>query len=212
MSGKGDSGRGPLPEPPAEPGTIEISDPGETLESVLEEEERSAISAAEEKLRSAQKDLEDLKDRHLRKLAEFENMRKRAEREKSEYFRFALGNFLLDLFPISDSFDRALAHAPAEALETDLGQGVAMIRRQIDELWKKYGVAEVDTSGPFDPNVHEAVATEATDEVPKDTILEVLRKGYFLNDKLLRPALVKVAVPEEGSRGREPENGKRKTT
>ena len=212
MSGKRDRGRGPLPEPPADPGTLEVSDPGETLDAVLEEEERSALAAADEKLRSVQKDLVDLKDRHLRKLAEFENMRKRAEREKSEYFRSALGNFLLDLFPISDSFDRALAHAPAQALETDLGQGVALIRRQIDDLWKKYGVAEVDTSGPFDPNVHEAVATEVTDEVPKDTILEVLRKGYFLNDKLLRPALVKVAVPEEGSRGRETEDGKRKTT
>jgi molecular chaperone GrpE len=212
MSGKKNSGRGPLSEPQAEPGTIEVSDTGETLDAVLEEVERSAIAEADEKLRSVQKELEDLKDRHLRKLAEFENMRKRAEREKSEYFRSALGNFLLDLFPISDSFDRALAHASAEALETDFGQGVALIRRQIDDLWKKYGVAEVDTSGPFDPNVHEAVATEATDEVPKDTILEVLRKGYFLNDKLLRPASVKVAVTEEGSRGREPENGKRKTT
>jgi molecular chaperone GrpE len=204
MSGKEDRGRGSLPEPQEEPGTIEVSDPGETLDAVLEEVERSEIAAADQKLRSVQKDLEDLKDRHLRKLAEFENMRKRAEREKSEYFRSALGNFLLDLFPISDSFDRALAHAPAEALETDLGQGVALIRRQIDDLWKKYGVAEVDTSGPFDPNVHEAVATEATEEVPKDTILEVLRKGYFLNDKLLRPALVKVAVKEntekDGSR------------
>ena len=212
MSGKENSGRGPLPEPQAEPGTIEVSDTGETLDAVLEEVERSAIAEADEKLRSVQKELEDLKDRHLRKLAEFENMRKRAEREKSEYFRSALGNFLLDLFPISDSFDRALAHAPAEALETDLGQGVALIRRQIDDLWKKYGVAEVDTSGPFDPNVHEAVATEATDEVPKDTILEVLRKGYFLNDKLLRPALVKVAVKAEDEKGRETENGKGKRT
>ena len=195
MSGKRDHGGGPPPDPP-DSGTIEVSDPGETLEAVLEEEERSAIASAEEKLRSARKDLDDLKDRHLRKLAEFDNMRKRGEREKSEYFRFALGNFLLDLFPISDSFDRALAHAPAEALETDFGQGVAMIRKQIDELWKKYGVTEVDTSGTFDPNVHEAVATEATDEVPKDTIVDVLRKGYFLNDKLLRPALVTVAVPK----------------
>lgn len=199
MSGKRNGGRGPIPEP-TDPGTLEVSDSGETLDSVLEEEERSAIAAAEEKLHSVQKDLEDLKDRHLRKLAEFENMRKRAEREKSEYFRSALGNFLLDLFPISDSFHRALAHAPAEALETDFGQGVALIRRQIDELWKKYGVAEVDTSGPFDPNLHEAVATERTDDIPKDTILEVLRKGYFLNDKLLRPALVKVAVPKGNER------------
>lgn len=211
MNDKRDHGRGPLPGPPADPEMIEVSDPGVTLEAVLEEEERSAIASAEEKLRSAQKDLDDLKDRHLRKLAEFENMRKRAEREKTEYFRFALGNFLLDLFPISDSFDRALAHAPAEALETDLGQGVAMIRRQIDELWRKYGVTEVDTSGTFDPNVHEAVATEATDEAPKDAILEVHRKGYLLNDKLLRPALVKVAIPVEDDGGRETEDRKRET-
>src|SRR6266540_1457266 len=211
MSGKKNSGRGPLSEPQAEPGTIEVSDPGETLDAVLEEVERSAIAEADEKLRSVQKELEDLKDRHLRKLADFENMRKRAEREKSEYFRSALGNFLVDLFPISDSFDRALTHAPADALETDFGQGVALIRRQFDELWKKYGVAEVDTSIPFDPNLHEAVATEGTDDVPKDTILEVLRKGYFLNDKLLRPALVKVAVPKtEG--GRESEIGNRKSS
>ncbi len=211
MSGKKERGDGPLPEPPPEPGTVEVSDLGETLEAVLEEEERSAIAAADEKLRSVQKDLEDLKDRHLRKLAEFENMRKRAERERSEYFRSALGNFLLDLFPISDSFDRALAHAPAEALETDFGQGVALIRRQIDDLWKKYGVAEVDTSGPFDPNLHEAVATEATNEAPKDTVLEVLRKGYSLNDKLLRPALVKVAVPTDGEGGRKTGDGRRET-
>jgi molecular chaperone GrpE len=115
MSGKRGP-RGPVPEPPADPETLEVTDQGETLDAVLEEEERSAIAAAEEKLRSVRTDLEDLKDRHLRKLAEFENMRKRAEREKSEYFRSALGNFLLDLFPVSDSFDRALAHAPAEAL------------------------------------------------------------------------------------------------
>jgi len=197
-----------------EPGTLELEDTGQTLEAVLEEEERSAIAAAEEKLKAVQKNLEELKDRHLRKLAEFDNMRKRAEREKNEFFRHALGNFLLDLFPISDSFDRALAHASKEALESDFGQGVAMIRRQFDELWKKYGVSELDTSGPFDPNIHEAVATEPRADVPKDTILDVLRKGYRLNDKLLRPASVKVAVSAdgEGGRSREPGNGKRKTT
>jgi molecular chaperone GrpE len=194
MKRKEEGGRGPRQEAD-DTGTIEVQDSGQTLEAVLEEEEQSAIAAAGDKLRSVQKELEELKDRHLRKLAEFENMRKRAEREKGEYFRSALGNFLLDLFPISDSFDRALAHAPAEALQTDFGQGVAMIWRQFDELFRKYGVTEVDTSGPFDPNLHEAVATEPTPGVPKDAILEVLRKGYLLNDKLLRAALVKVAIP-----------------
>jgi len=199
--------RGPSPDAPDD-ATIEVHDSGQTLEGVLEEEERTALEESGARLKLAQKNFDELKDRHLRKLAEFENMRKRAERERSEYFRTALGGFLLDLLPISDTFDRALAHAPAEALATDFGQGVGMIRRQLDDLWKRYGVIEVDTSGLFDPNVHDAVATEPRSDVPKDTILDVLRKGYFLNDKLLRPALVKVAVPLEE---RETEDGRRET-
>jgi molecular chaperone GrpE len=203
MSKNEKGGRGRSPDAADDTGTIEVHDSGQTLEGVLEEEERTALEESGARLRLAQKNFDELKDRHLRKLAEFENMRKRAERERSEYFRSALGAFLLDLFPITDTFDRAMAHAPAEALETDFGQGVAMIRRQFDDLWNKYGVVEVDTSGPFDPNVHEAVATEPRGDVPKDTILGVLQKGYFLNDKLLRPALVKVAVPpDEGNRER----------
>jgi len=197
MSRKNEGGHGGRPDSD-DTGTIEVHDQGQTLEAVLEEEEQAAIAAAGEKLKTARKDFEELKDRHLRKLAEFENMRKRAEREKSEYFRTALGDFLLDLFPISDSFERALAHASTQELQTDFGQGVAMIRRQFDDLWKKHGVTEVDTSVPFDPNVHEAVATEPAAGVPKDTIVGVLRKGYLLNGKLLRPALVTVAVrPDE---------------
>jgi molecular chaperone GrpE len=197
MSKNEKSGRGPVPDAADDTGTIEVRDSGQTLEGVLEEEERTALEESGARLRLAQKNFDELKDRHLRKLAEFENMRKRAERERGEYFRSALGAFLLDLFPIADTFDRAMAHAPAEALATDFGQGVGMIRRQLDDLWKRYGVAEVDTSGPFDPNVHDAVATEPRSDMPKDTILDVLRKGYFLNDKLLRPALVKVAVPPD---------------
>ena len=201
MSKKDEGGRDPGVHAD-ETGTIELQDSGQTLEGVLEEEERSTLAETGKKLRSVQKNFDELKDRHLRKLAEFENMRKRADREKNEFFRSALSTFLLDLFPISDSFDRALAHAPQEALETDFGQGVAMIRRQFDELWKKYGITEVDTSGLFDPNLHEAVATEPRSDVPKDTILEVLRRGYLLNDKLLRAALVRVAVPpDESERG-----------
>ena len=182
---------------------IDVEDPGQTLEDALAEEEQSAITAAEEKLKSVMQNLEELRDRHQRKLAEFDNMRKRTEREKGEYFRNALANFLLDLLPIVDSFESALAHAPPEARRSDFGQGIALIRRQFAELFKKYGLVEVDTDGPFDPNVHEAVATVESEEVPKDTILEVLRKGYLLNDRLLRPAWVKVAVrPVESAQSR----------
>jgi len=181
-----------------DPDRLEVEDSGETLEAALAEEERSAIAAAEEKLQSVVADLEELKDRHRRKLAEFENMRKRTEREKSEYLRTALGKFVGDFLTISDDFDRALAHATPEETGSDFGQGVSLIQRKLAELWRKYGLVEVDTSGNFDPNVHEAVATETSEDVPKDTILEVMRKGYLLNDKLIRPALVKVSVRPNG--------------
>lgn len=181
-----------------DPDRIEVEDSGESLEAALAEEERSAITAAEEKLRSVMTDLEELKDRHRRKLAEFENMRRRTEREKAEYLRVALGKFVGDFLTISDDFDRALAHATPEEISSDFGHGVSLIQRKLSELWRKWGLIEVDTSSTFDPNVHEAVATEVSDDMAKDTILEVMRKGYLLNDKLIRPALVKVSVRGDG--------------
>jgi molecular chaperone GrpE len=191
------------PRPKDPPDRIEVEDPGQTLEDALAEEEQSAITAAEEKLKSVMQNMEELRDRHQRKLAEFDNMRKRTEREKGEYFRNALANFLLDLLPIVDSFDSALAHASPEERRGNFGQGIGLIRRQFIDLLTKYGLTEVDTSGQFDPNVHEAVATEESEDLPKDTILEVLRKGYMLHDRLLRPAWVKVAVrPVESARSR----------
>jgi molecular chaperone GrpE len=180
--------------PARERDLLEVSDSGESLEAALGEEEASALAAAEDKLRSIQKDLADLKDRHLRKLAEFENHKKRSERERQEYFKIALAGFAHDFLPILDNFERALAHARKEDLDSDFGQGVAIIRKQLGELWKRYGLIPIDSSGVFDPNLHEAVATEKTDEVLPNTIVEELQKGYFLNDRLIRPSFVKVAV------------------
>ena len=180
---------------------IEVSDT-ESLEAALAEEETNALAAVEDKLRSAQRDLDDLRDRHLRKLAEFENHKKRSEKERQEYFKIALAGFAHDFLPILDNFERAVTHARPQDLESDFGQGVLIIRKQLAELWKRYGLIPIDTSGAFDPNLHEAVATEKTDTVPPNTIVEELQKGFFLNDKLIRPALVKVAVrPGENASG-----------
>jgi molecular chaperone GrpE len=172
---------------------IEVSGE-ESLEAALAEEESSALAAVEDRLRSAQRDLDELRDRHLRKLAEFENHKKRSERERQDYFKIALAGFAHDFLPILDNFERAVTHARPQDLESDFGQGVLIIRKQLAELWKRYGLIPIDTSGQFDPNLHEAVATEKTDSVPPNTIVEELQKGFFLNDKLIRPALVKVAV------------------
>ncbi len=183
---------------PIDEDTLEVTDAGDSLEAALGEEEVNALAAAEDKLRGIQKEIEELKDRHLRKLAEFENHKKRSERERQEYFKIALAGFAHDFLPILDNFERALAHARPEDLESDFGQGIAIIRKQLGELWKRYGLIPIDTTGAFDPNLHEAVATEKTESVPANTIVEELQKGYFLNDRLIRPSFVKVAVRNAG--------------
>jgi molecular chaperone GrpE len=185
--------------------TLEVSDSGESLQSALNEDEVNALAAAEDRLRAIQKEIEELKDRHIRKLAEFENHKKRSERERQEYFKIALAGFAHDFLPILDNFERALAHARAEDLTSDFGQGIAIIAKQLGELWKRNGLIPIDTSGAFDPNLHEAVATEKTDRVPPNTIVEELQRGYFLNDRLIRPSFVKVAVRPNGET--EPQGG-----
>jgi len=192
---------GPDRGPKSDEDLIELRDSGDSLDTALAQEEAAALAAAQEKVQSVQKDLEELKDRYVRKLAEFENHKKRSERERQEYFKIALAGFVHDFLPVMDNFERALEHARPADLESDFGQGVVIIRKQIAELWKRYGLIPIDTSGVFDPNLHEAVATEETDAVAPNMILAELQKGYFLNDRLIRPSFVKVAVRKGESGG-----------
>lgn len=190
------------PENTDDEDVVMVEAPTETLEEILAEEETEARRAADEgssDLARAEREIAGLRDAQLRKLAEFENFRKRTEREKAEYFRFALADFVRDLLPVLDNFERALGHAPA-ADDDEYRLGIELIYRQLAESLKKRGLREVATEGPFDPNVHEAVAREESGDVEPNTILAVLQKGYYLNDRLLRPAFVKVAVapPEKG--------------
>ena len=199
------------PDKEGEEDVVMVEAPTETLEEILAEEEAearrvaaSAVSAdppADSALAQAQDEIAALKDRELRKLAEFENFKKRTEREKADYFRFALADFFRDLLPVLDNFERALGHAPA-ADDDEYRQGVELIYRQFSDALKKRGITEVPTTGTFDPNVHEAVAREETPGAEPNSIVAVLQKGYFLNDRLLRPAFVKVAaVPHDKGRG-----------
>lgn len=137
----------------------------------------------------------ELRDRLTRTLADFDNFRKRAERDRQEQKRYALFEPLRDFLTVADNLDLALsARGPAE----DLKRGVEMIQRQMIELLRRFGVTEVSAMGqPFDPTVHEAVAREESPEVKGPTVSAELRRGYKLHDRLLRPAMVKVAVPAE---------------
>jgi molecular chaperone GrpE len=136
---------------------------------------------------------DEMRDRLLRKTAEFDNYRKRVDKERRELSQWAAADVLTDLVAILDDFDRALAvEAPAEA--EPYRSGVELIHRQLGELLRKRGVTPLETLGAdFDPNVHQAVAYEETPGAREGEVVGELRKGYRLGERLLRPALVRVA-------------------
>lgn len=136
---------------------------------------------------------EKLRNETLRSRADFENFRKRTEREKQDYYRHSLSRILTDLLPVLDNFERALASAPSEG--DDFTRGVELIYKQLADSLEKYGLKPIDQKDqPFDPKIHEAVIRDDDPDVPSHTVTEVLQKGYSLNDRLLRPAMVRVAV------------------
>jgi molecular chaperone GrpE len=144
-------------------------------------------------------------DRLLRTAADFENFKKRAARERQEGIRFANESLIEKLVPVLDNFDQAMAAAAqvgAADSATSLQAGIAMILQQLKTVLKEAGLEEIDATGrPFDPNWHEAVSQKETTEVPDGYVVQQLRKGYKLRDRLLRPAGVVVArKPGENSK------------
>jgi len=140
-----------------------------------------------EKLRSER---DALLDRLARQQADFENSRKRLQREQREYRDYAIENVIKALVPILDSFDHALKAPPG----ADFRSGVELINRQMHDALAKLGVEPISAEGqPFDPNFHQAVQTVETTEVPDNYVVDELQKGYKLKDRLIRPAIVRVA-------------------
>ncbi len=134
----------------------------------------------------------ELKDRLLRTLAEFDNFRRRAERDRSEYVQFAAVEMVRDLIPIVDDFQRAMK---VETADKKYAKGIELIYQRLFETLKKAGLEPIEAAGkPFDPNVHQAVDSVQTDEWPDQTVIEEYQSGYNFKGKLLRPAMVKVAV------------------
>jgi len=145
----------------------------------------------------------ELKDRLLRALAEAENTRRRAERDRLDASQYAMTRFARDMLTIADSFGRALAACPPKLLEVADPQlravieGVDATERQLLSTLERYGVRPIDTSnGKFDPNLHQAIAEIAAPGKPKGTIVDVVQAGFMIGDRLLRPAMVTVARGE----------------
>lgn len=173
----------------------------------IRDQEQQGTTAAESlsagaELERANAESKVLEDRLARLQAEFENSRKRAAREQLEFKDFALAEALTSLLPILDSLDRAL-QAPAQTLE-EFRSGIHLIRKQFEDALAKLGLSQVPTKGEsFDPRVHEAVDVVETASATDNQVLEELQRGYKLRDRLLRPALVRVA--RNPKRGTEPE-------
>ena len=153
----------------------------------------SAAPEAADPAAELRKERDEFKDRWIRKTAEFDNYRKRIERERRENADMAVADLLESILLVVDDFDRALtveAGPEADAYRT----GVELIHSKLLDVLRKRGVRQIDALGAdFDPNIHQAVMHESSPDARDGEVIGELRKGYMLGDKLLRPAMVKVA-------------------
>jgi molecular chaperone GrpE len=134
----------------------------------------------------------EIYDQLLRLKADFENSRRRSQRERAEFSEFATTEVVRAVLPVLDDFERALA---VQTADKEYAKGMALIYQRLFDTLKKIGLEPLDSEGQkFDPSLHHAVETEKTEDVESDTILQVHQRGYNFKGKLLRPAMVKVAV------------------
>src|SRR4029453_18807148 len=137
-----------------------------------------------------------LQDRLLRLRAEFDNYKKRAERERSETIQFASAELMRELLNVLDSFDLAFRNAATQNSDSaEILRGLELVYKQFVDTLGRFGLKPIEAKGqPFNPNFHQAVSTVHTDEVPENTVVEEMRRGYTLNGKLLRAAMVSVSA------------------
>lgn len=148
----------------------------------------------------------DMRSLAQRKQAEFENYRRRIERERAETAKYAAADVIKELLPVLDNLERAMEAAKTSPSEgaSQLQEGVEIICKQFRDTLDKLGLTEVDAEDAhFDPHVHEAVGRVETDEHPEGTVVAVLQKGYFFKDRLLRPSMVSVALPKSAAASHE---------
>jgi molecular chaperone GrpE len=159
-----------------------------------------------EELANLKMEVADLKDRLLRALADAENTRRRADREKADTSQYAISRFARDILAVADNFARAIEACPADARESASPQvkavieGVEATERQLLATLEQHGIKVIDTAdGKFDPNFHQAIAEVAGNGKPAGSIVDVVQTGYRIGDRLLRPAMVTVARRDDSA-------------
>jgi molecular chaperone GrpE len=188
----------PLPDDSTGGGGASVSGTGvERAESTVNPEEISLDQYNELQAKAAKAD--ENWEKYVRVVADFDNYKKRAARERSEAIKYANEALIEKLLPIVDNFEAALAATNAPqgggAQNTDsLKQGINMIYTQVKSFLSENGAEEIDAvNKPFDPNLHEAVSQQATEDAPEGQVVQQMRKGYKYRDRLIRPAMVVVA-------------------
>ncbi len=163
---------------------------------VEKEEKRNEIEELKKKLEEKEKEAQDHYDRFLRMAAELENYKKRAAREKEEYIKYAHEDLMKAILPFVDNLERAVNHAEKVVDSGVLVEGVRLTLQQLLSTLNKFGLKTFDSVGePFDPTRHEAMLVVETDQYEPNHVVEEFQKGYFLYDRLLRPAMVSVSKP-----------------
>lgn len=163
----------------------------ENIEDVVKEDEVQDESQEVIDESSDDEKYQDLMDKFMRLQADFANYKRRTEAQKTEYVELGVKKIVNDLLPVLDNFERALDSIGEKDSTYD---GILMIKDQLTDVLKKEGIVEMKALGEeFDPTYHHAVLTEDSDEYDSGYVIEVLQKGYLINDKTLRPAMVKVS-------------------
>jgi molecular chaperone GrpE len=171
-----------------DPNISEVS-PDENLPAETVEGQLASVTAERDQLAA---DKAELAQRLLRTQADFDNARRRAERDRSDFLQFAAMDLVRDILPVLDDFERALK---VETADRSYAKGIELIYQRLYEALRKMGLEPIETADKqFDPNLHQAVERVHTEEAPDQAILGEFQKGYNFKGKLLRPAMVKVAV------------------
>src|SRR5213083_1563926 len=156
--------------------------------------------ATDDAVANLQRDLDRFRDLALRTQADFENYKKRAARERDEGIKYANRSLLERLVPIVDNFELGLSAAREESKHSPIYSGMSMVLKQLTDFLADNGLQPIDAVGKqFDPNLHEAIGHEPSDEVPEGRVIRQTRRGYRLKDRLLRPAAVVVSSGRVGS-------------
>ena len=201
------------PNEPADGASTGVESSGETPELTTTEESGNQAEGSEDtaqtevplapaegaasaqQIETLEKEKQELYERLLRKQAEFENFRKRTEKEKHEFFDYTLFHFVQGVLPVLDGLERGLAVTEGETVE-NYKKGIELILKQFRDLLSGVGVQPIRATGKmFDPNLHQAVMREENGALPENEIIEELQRGYTFKERLLRPSMVKVAVP-----------------